>query len=175
VARNPAPTLDRPWRRPGALRYALDRIRSIAKPPVTVTESPRDILIENDVNVPTRDGTVLRINVFRQTDVARPVILSIHPYGKDNLPQRRGKRWTFSVQYTVLRQPKPVSFSALTGWEAPDPAWWTAQGFIVVNADSRGCGPIPTAPESCSRARKPRTPMTSCSGSPTSRGATVMS
>jgi hypothetical protein len=49
VALNPAPTLDRPWRRPGALRYALDRIRSMAKPPVTVTESPRDILVEGDV------------------------------------------------------------------------------------------------------------------------------
>jgi uncharacterized protein len=44
------------------------------------------------------------------------------------------------VQYRVLRQPKPVSFSAITGWEAPDPAWWTLQGFTVVNADARGCG-----------------------------------
>ena len=141
MARNPAPTLDRPWRRPGALRYALDRIRGIAKPPVTVTQPPRDILIEGDVNVPTRDGTVLRINVFRKSDdVTRPVILSIHPYGKDNLPKRRGKKWTFSVQSRVLRQPTPVSFSAMTGWEAPDPAWWTAQGFAVVNADGRGCG-----------------------------------
>jgi uncharacterized protein len=141
VARNPAPALDRPWRRPGALRYALDRIRSIAKPPVTVTAPPADIVVEGDVNVETRDGTVLRINVFRKNDdAARPVILSIHPYGKNNLPTRRGKRWTFSVQYRMLRQPKPVTFSALTGWEAPDPGWWTAQDFTVVNADSRGCG-----------------------------------
>ncbi len=83
----------------------------------------------------------MRINVFRKADKpARPVILSIHPYSKDKLPTRRGKRWTFSVQYRVLRQPEPVTFSALTGWEAPDPAWWTAQGFTVVNADARGCG-----------------------------------
>ncbi len=39
-----------------------------------------------------------------------------------------------------MRQPKPVAFSTLTGWEAPDPAWWTGHGFTVVNADSRGCG-----------------------------------
>ncbi len=86
---------------------------------------------------------MLRINVFRKGDdrnEARPVILCIHPYGKDNLPTRRGKKWTFSVQYRVLRQTQPVTFSALTGWEAPDPASWTAQGFSVVNADSRGCG-----------------------------------
>jgi putative CocE/NonD family hydrolase len=141
VDRNPAPALDRPWRRPGVLRYAIDRIRCIAKPPVTVTDPPTDVVVEGDVNVPTRDGTVLRINVFRKADgVARPVILSIHPYSKDDLPARRRKKWTFSKQYRLLRQPKPVTFSALTGWEAPDPAWWTAQGFTVVNADSRGCG-----------------------------------
>ena len=139
MARNPAPTLDRPWRRPGALRYALTRIRGIAKPPVTVTDPPADINIDRDVEVATRDGTVLRINVFRKAG-ARPVILSIHPYGKDNLSTKRGKRWTFSPQYRVLRQPDPVTFSALTGWEAPDPAWWTGHGFAVVNADSRGCG-----------------------------------
>jgi uncharacterized protein len=141
VARNPAPTLDRPWRRPGALRYALARIRGAVKPPVTVTHAPTDILIEGDVNVPTRDGTVLRINVFRKNgDAARPVVLSIHPYGKDNLPTRRRRKSTYSLQYRAIRQPAPVAFSTMTGWEAPDPAWWTGQGFTVVNADSRGCG-----------------------------------
>jgi uncharacterized protein len=141
VARNPAPVLDRPWRRPGALRYALVRLRGIAKPPVTVTAPPPDLLVERDVGVPTRDGTVLRINVYRRSDQdGRPVILSIHPYGKDELPTRRGRKSTFSVQYRAIRQPRPVSFSTLTGWEAPDPAWWTAHGFTVVNADSRGCG-----------------------------------
>lgn len=141
MAHASAPIRDRPWRRPGALRYALTRIRGIAKPPVTVTDPPDDLCVERDVEVPTRDGTLLRINVFRDADAGPlPVILSIHPYGKDNLPKRRGKRWTFSIQYRILRQPRPVTFSALTGWEAPDPAWWTAQGFVVVNADARGCG-----------------------------------
>lgn len=141
VARNRLAALDRPWRRPGGPRYALSRIRGIARPPVTVTDPPTGLEVERDVAVATRDGTVLRINVFRDAGTAaRPVVLSIHPYGKDNLPQRRGGKWTFSAQYRALRQPRPVTFSALTGWEAPDPAWWTAQGFVVVNADSRGCG-----------------------------------
>jgi putative CocE/NonD family hydrolase len=123
------------------VRYALQRIRGVAKPPVTVADPPADIIIDRDTDVPTRDSTVLRINVFRKDDDSpRPVILSIHPYGKDNLPARRGKKWTYSLQYRVIRQPQPVSFSALAGWEAPDPAWWVPQGFIVVNADSRGCG-----------------------------------
>ncbi|OBI11942.1 hydrolase [Mycobacterium sp. E2327] len=141
MARNPAPALDRPWRRPGALRYALTRLRGIVKPPITVTPAPAGVLVERDVGVPTRDGTVLRINVYRTPDdTARPVILSVHPYGKDNLPRRRAGRWTFSVQFRALRQTEPITFSALTGWEAPDPAWWTANGFAVVNADMRGCG-----------------------------------
>lgn len=141
MARNPTPARDRPWRRPGTLRYALSRIHGVAKPPVTVTDPPAGLHVERDVAVPTRDGTVLRVNVFRDAGAGvRPVILSIHPYGKDNLPRRRGNRWTFSVQYRILRQPRPVTFSALTGWEAPDPAWWTARGFVVVNGDSRGCG-----------------------------------
>lgn len=124
MARNPSPALDRPWRRPGALRYALERVRGVAKPPITVTDPPADVVIERDVEVPTRDGTLLRINVFRSAEGgARPVIASIHPYGKDALPRRRGNRWTFSPQYRMLRQPKPLTFSALTGWEAPDPAW----------------------------------------------------
>ncbi len=33
-----------------------------------------------------------------------------------------------------------MTFSAFTGWETPDPARWTAHGFVVVNADCRGCG-----------------------------------
>ena len=124
MARNPAPSLDRPWQRRGALRYALDRIRGVANPPITVTEAPADIVVERDVEVSTRDGTVLRINVIHESgDVARPVILSIHPYGKDNLPTRRGRRSTFPMQYRIMRQPEAITFSSLTGWEAPDPAW----------------------------------------------------
>jgi putative CocE/NonD family hydrolase len=141
VPRQTAPTLDRPWHRSGRFRYALDRLRGFAKPPVTVTAPPYDIVTDRDAEVVTRDGTVLRVNVFRAADEdPRPVIVSAHPYGKDNLPARRGKRWTYSVQYHMLRQPDPVTFSALTGWEAPDPVWWVEQGFTVVNADLRGCG-----------------------------------
>lgn len=141
MAAPPIQLLDRPWRRPGSLRYALSRLRGVVSPPVTVTEPPAKIIAERDAEVVTRDGTVLRVNVFRPPgNGACPVVLCAHPYGKDNLPRRRGKRWTYSFQYHVLRQPDPVTFSSLTGWEAPDPAWWVYQGFAVVNADLRGCG-----------------------------------
>jgi len=138
----PPPVLDKPWRRSGAIRYLASRLRGILRPPVTVTPAADHIAVDRDVCVPMRDGTILRANVFRQDpdNDRRPVIVSIHPYGKDNLPKRRGRRWSYSFQYRILRQPDPVQFSELTGWEAPDPAWWVAQGFVVINADLRGCG-----------------------------------
>ncbi len=92
MARNPVPVLDKPWRRPGALRYALSRLRRAVRPPVTVTAAPADIVAESDVAVPTRDGTTLRINVYRKAGAApQPVVLSIHPYGKDKLPKLAGQ------------------------------------------------------------------------------------
>ena len=85
--------LDGPWHRPGRFGYALDRLRNFARAPVTVTAPPDDIVVDRDVAVHTRDGTVLRVNVFRDIDAGKcPVIVSAHPYGKDNLPSRRGKR-----------------------------------------------------------------------------------
>lgn len=136
------PALDRPWHRPGAARYALTRLRGILHPPVTAYEpAPGSIVIDRDVAVTMRDGTVLRVNVHRPQGAGPfPVIVSAHPYGKDKLPRRRGRRSHVSVQYRIMRQPAPVAFSTLTTWEAPDPAWWTGQGYAVVNADLRGSG-----------------------------------
>ncbi|MFE0751708.1 CocE/NonD family hydrolase [Gordonia sp. NPDC058843] len=139
-----AAALDRPWRRPGAARYAVTRLRGILRPPVEVFEpDPDSIVVERDVEVGTRDGTVLRANVHRPVgDGPFPVILSAHPYGKDNVPARKrfGRGYSLPFQYRALRQTSPVRFSALTTWEAPDPAFWTGQGYVVVNADLRGCG-----------------------------------
>jgi predicted acyl esterase len=79
VAGPAAPALDRPWHRPGRLGYALTRLREFAKPPVIVTEPPDDIIVDRDAEVRTRDGTVLRVNVFRAPDGdARPVVISAY-------------------------------------------------------------------------------------------------
>jgi predicted acyl esterase len=134
---------DRPWRRPGAAEYAMTRLRGFFRSPTDVYEaSPDAVRIHHDVPVTTRDGTVLRTNVHLPSGEGRfPVLMCAHPYGKDNIPRK--KRWRgYSVpfQYRVLRQPERVRFSTLTGWEAPDPVWWTANGFAVVNCDLRGAG-----------------------------------
>lgn len=125
------------------LRYALSRLRGIARPPVTITPPPRGVVFERDVSVRMRDGTVLRVNVFRPEGTQRcPVIMSAHPYGKDGFPKPVLGGYRPSVQYRVMRQPRPVQFSAWTTWEAPDPAFWVPRGYVVVNAAHPRSGAI---------------------------------
>src|SRR5260370_7650767 len=94
-----------PWRRPGSFRYALSRLRGIASPPVTVTEPADDIVSDRDAEIATRDGTILRANVFRPPDNrAYPVVLCAHPYGKDKVPRRRSNTPTSSRHYPLLPQ-----------------------------------------------------------------------
>ena len=133
---------DRPWHRPGAARYARRRLSGLLRPPVSVYEPAAGSLsVLRDLPVVVRDGATLRVNVVLPAGPGRfPVLMSAHPYGKDNLPKRRGRGYRVSFLYRVLRQSDPVRFSALTGWEAPDPAWWAAQGYAVVNCDLRGAG-----------------------------------
>lgn len=124
------PERDRPWRRRGAFAYARSRLARAIRPPVTVT--PVTLRVGRDVAVPTRDGTVLRANVYLpEGDGPFPVVMCAHPYGKD----RPG-----GFQFRMLQQPQPFSVSSETSWEAPDPARWTADGYAVVNLDLRGAG-----------------------------------
>ena len=134
--------LDRPWHRPGAVRYALRRLPGLLRPSVGVYEPPAGSLsVLRDLPVAVRDGTTLRVNVVLPAGGGRfPVLMSAHPYGKDNLPRRHGRGWRVSFLYRILRQTATVRFSSLTGWEAPDPAWWAAQGYAVASCDLRGAG-----------------------------------
>ncbi len=63
-------------------RYALGRLRGIARPPVRITPPPPGVIFERDAAVRLRDGVTLRVNVFRP-DGGRPcpVVMSAHAYG----------------------------------------------------------------------------------------------
>ncbi len=93
-----------------------------------------DIQLDRDVAMKLRDGTRIYLDVYRPvTDQPLPAVLAWSPYGKqgghqewDNYPGRAG-----------------VARSAVSGlpksyWEGPDPAFWCANGYTVVNADPRG-------------------------------------
>lgn len=121
--------------------YAFERIASIVRGWADVTPPPDGLRLDRDVEVPLRDGVVLRVNIVRPEGDARvPVILSAHPYGKDDLPRRRLGAYRAPVRYRVMRQPGRATFSAWTSWEAPDPAYWAPLGYAVVNCDLRGYG-----------------------------------
>ncbi|WP_036340688.1 CocE/NonD family hydrolase [Mycolicibacterium aromaticivorans] len=136
-----APRYDKPWRRPGAAAYARRRIRAFLHPPVTVVPAPVDLLKDHDVAVRMRDGVALRVNVYRPPGRGPfPVILSVHPYGKDALPRRTRRGWRLNFQFRIMNQPAPIQISSETGWEAPDPVAWVARGYVVINADARGAG-----------------------------------
>jgi uncharacterized protein len=56
--------LDWPWRRPGAVRYALGRLPGMLRPPVDGYEPAAGSLeVLRDLPVTVRDGTTLRVNV----------------------------------------------------------------------------------------------------------------
>ncbi len=118
---------------PPPLSYLWERIGRILQCPVKVQPPPPGIVFERDQEVRVRDGTVLRLNVFRpQAEGRYPVLMSAHPYSKDRLSFR------LPPMYRLLRQSDPFTLSHWTGWEAPDPGRWVPWGYVVINADLRG-------------------------------------
>lgn len=88
------------------------------------------MLLERDAPVELRDGVVIYLDVYRPSDAADPlpVILAWGPYGKHWVTQR-----TFSGSGV-----DPAWISPYTGFEAPDPRYWTGHGYAVAYADPRG-------------------------------------
>jgi len=123
---------------PGLLRR---RLANTLRPPVRITPPPPGVVADWDVPVAVRDGTVLRLNVFRPAGGDPvPALMSAHLYGKDRLPARTRSGRGVDPRYRLFPHPAPVIVSAWTSWEAPDPAFWVPRGYAVVNADLRGAG-----------------------------------
>lgn len=93
---------------------------------------PCDILLERDVPIKLRDGVTIYTDIFRPVNGdACPAILAWSPYGKeiggqmlDDVPMRSGV-------------PQEAT-SGLEKFEGPDPAYWVANGYAIVNPDKRG-------------------------------------
>src|SRR5580704_14381504 len=88
-------------------------------------------LIERDIRVAMRDGVELAVNAYRPPGEGRvPVVMSVMPYGKDALPDRIGM---FFMRLAGVRF-GTLDCSPWTGFEAPDPVFWTQAGYAVVQA-----------------------------------------
>jgi len=94
-----------------------------------------DIRVDRDVEVQLRDGTRIFVDVYRPvTDEPVPAILAWSPYGKQGSFQ----------DYDIFPGRAGVSRETTSGlpksdWEGPDPAFWCAHDYAVVNVDPRGC------------------------------------
>ena len=89
------------------------------------------MLIENDVRVTTRAGFPISANVYRPNRDGRfPVLISMGPYGKDDLP----------VEYEGLFVNGQITVSEHAAFETPDPEYWTHYDYVVIAADSPGSG-----------------------------------
>ena len=94
---------------------------------------PVDVVLDKDVPVTLRDGTVIHVDVFRPAgDEPVPVIVAWSPYGKGQgtSPSVRG--------IFALVGLGDETVSGLEKFEGPDPAYWCAHGYAVANPDVRG-------------------------------------
>jgi uncharacterized protein len=92
---------------------------------------PGGMIIERDVPVPVRGGVTVYADVFRPAG-ERPVppLVAWSPYGKGAGPQLPERYPDGGVAAGQL--------SGYTAFESPDPVYWTARGYAVVNADMPG-------------------------------------
>ncbi len=94
---------------------------------------PRDypLIVEKDVQIPLRDGTLLCADVFRPDCGAErvPAIMNISIYQKDK----------------VWHPPPGLEEDAnpYLAFETPNPLWWCPRGYALVRLDSRGSGKSP--------------------------------
>ncbi|MDQ2758119.1 MAG: CocE/NonD family hydrolase [Actinomycetota bacterium] len=94
---------------------------------------PVDVVLEKDVAITLRDGVTIYVDVFRPvTTEPVPVIVCWSPYGKGQgtSPSVMGVFGLVGLNNAVV--------SGLEKFEAPDPAYWCAQGYAVCNPDPRG-------------------------------------
>lgn len=92
------------------------------------------IVWDKDVPVTMRDGTTLRVDIFRPASKEMdrlPALVPWSPYGKT------GSGLLMTKEYPYIGVPGSHT-SGLEKFEAPDPADWCARGYAVVQADARG-------------------------------------
>lgn len=125
---------------PGAFLEDDPAIQSHPDYPVTIIDSAAvesEMVVEQNVWVPMRDGTRLSANIFRPSAPGRyPVVMAFTAYDKDKGPDQYPVLLRHSLKPDFDLGSLPVS--RWTSWEGPDPAFWVPEGYAVVYVDSRG-------------------------------------
>ncbi|MBB4138177.1 hypothetical protein BKA16_004802 [Gordonia humi] len=102
-----------------------------------------DMTIDWDVEVPMRDGLVLRADVFRPQESGNyPVILAMGPYGKGlHFEEGFPSYWRDMVE--AFPEIAENTSNRYQNWELVDPEKWVPDGYVCVRVDSRGAGRSP--------------------------------
>ena len=99
----------------------------------TDLSQPRNypMIVEKDVQIPMRDGTILYADIFRPDvgDERFPVIMNMSVYQKDKL-------WVPPPD--LEEKPNPYM-----NWETGNPMWWCPRGYALLRVDTRGSGKSP--------------------------------
>jgi putative CocE/NonD family hydrolase len=102
-----------------------------------------EMLVEQNAEVPMRDGAILRANVYRPDADARfPVLMTFGPYGKD-VPLREFIQEAWDRLNQIYPEILAASSCKHLVFERPDPEVWVPDGYIIINVDSRGAGKPP--------------------------------
>ena len=98
--------------------------------PTQTLQINADIILERDVDIPMRDGAILKADVFRPAKAGQyPAIMNLGPYQKEKL-------W---VTPPDLEEPPNEHMN----WETVNPLWWVPKGYIAIRVDARGSGHSP--------------------------------
>lgn len=90
-------------------------------------------MFEKDTPVQLRDGTTIHVDIFRPTGSETvPAIVAWSPYGK-----AQGTSASVMGVFGLVGLDNSV-VSGLEKFEGPDPAYWCARGYAIVNPDIRG-------------------------------------
>ncbi len=85
------------------------------------------LIVETNVDIPMRDGTTLKANIFRpDAEGAFPIIVSMTAYMKD-------RPWLVPEGHEA----RPGKYQV---WELPNPERWVPWGYALVRIDTRGFG-----------------------------------
>lgn len=116
----------------------------LLNPRCELTEPDADILCDYDVKIPMSEGFTVTANIYRSKTSSEngeqvPVVMCAHPYDNHLTPAlKKTPLGGAPQQYRLISQAGKPSFSKLTSWESPDPNFWVASGYAVVNMNMPG-------------------------------------
>ena len=102
-----------------------------------------EMVVEQDIGIPMRDGAVLRANFYHPKAEGKfPVLMSFGPYGKDvPLKEFMAEAWeTLEKFYPEVLEASSCKHLV---FETADPECFVPDGYIVIKVDSRGAGKSP--------------------------------